>query len=108
ADMLTVKQRRAWAKYLKEAGIPFKFFSAFLAKESNEREERDEEDDDDYHGYSDKGKQTERIIIEGEEEAETTNGAASEEEDEDIRIITVQELEALFLERAPTTAEGKS
>lgn len=108
ADMLTVKQRQAWAKYLKEAGIPFKFFSAFLAKESNEREESDEEDDDDYDDYSDKGKQTERIIIEGEEEAEITNETASEEEDEDIRIITVQELEALFLEHAPTTAEGKS
>lgn len=104
ADMLTVKQRQAWAKYLKEAGIPFKFFSAFLAKESNELETSDEEDDDD---YSDNGKQSERIIIEGEEE-EVAHEEESEEEDEDIKIITVQELESLFLEHAPTTTEGKS
>lgn len=106
ADMLTVKQRQAWAEYLKGAGIPFKFFSAFLAKESNELDTDDEEDDDD-DDYSDKGKQTERIIIEGEDE-EAAHETGSEEEDEDIRIITVQELEALFLKHAPTSPEGKS
>ena len=36
ADMLTKKQRQAWADYFEEVGIAYKFFSASLAKEMNE------------------------------------------------------------------------
>src|SRR4051812_12473336 len=39
ADMMTYKQRKAWANYLKGAGISYKFFSAQLAKEQIEAEE---------------------------------------------------------------------
>ena len=39
ADMLTVKQRRAWAGYFRRRGIEFRFFSAELAKEMNEARE---------------------------------------------------------------------
>lgn len=113
ADMLTANQRRAWAKYLKEAGIAYKFFSAFLAKESNEAKTSDDEDDE----------EDERIVIEGEEEEkeeedeseeesdedDARQGAGGSEEDvteEDIKILTVQELESLFLEHSPET-DGK-
>lgn len=103
ADMLTEKQRRAWADYLKEAGIAYKFFSAFLAKESNEAETSDSEDDE----------EEERIVIEGEEEgghgegsSNNAEGSGGDMEDEDVKILTVQELEALFLAHAPET-DGK-
>src|SRR6185312_4936938 len=39
ADMMTDKQRRLWALYLKKAGIAYKFFSAHLAKELLEAED---------------------------------------------------------------------
>lgn len=117
ADMLTVSQREAWARYLNEAGIAFKFFSAHLAKESNDAHASDEEDSESEEegvATSAKAIQAEKIVIEGEEEEESDDDASSEEEhetegeedkeddeDEDIRILTVQELEQLFMERAP-------
>lgn len=122
ADMLTLSQRKAWAKYLKEAGIKYKFFSAHLAKEANEAELSDdydseeEEDDDEEDGpsASGKGKQTERIVIEGEEseedesgqseDDEARKGTATSDEEEDVRILTVQELEQLFITQAPDIA----
>lgn len=108
ADMLTDNQRKAWAKYLKEANIPFKFFSAFLAKESNEAETSDDEDEEE---------ENERVVIEGEEEEEESDENSEVENnvqenagepngdltEEDIKILTVQELESLFLAHAPET-----
>lgn len=98
ADMLAESQRKAWAVYLKEAGIAFKFFSAFMAQESNEAQDSDEEDDEEEE-------EEEKIVIEGEEE-ESGSEEEVEEEDEDTKILTVQELEALFLAHAPKT-DGK-
>ena len=99
ADMLAESQRKAWAVYLKEAGIAFKFFSAFMAQESNEAQESDDEEDEEEE------EEEEKIVIEGEEE----EGESEEEvieEDEDTKILTVQELEALFLAHAPKS-DGK-
>ncbi|PKS07985.1 hypothetical protein jhhlp_006597 [Lomentospora prolificans] len=111
ADMLTLSQRKAWAQYLKQAGIKYKFFSAHLAKEANEAGLSDEYDseDEEYAASSSKGKQTERIVIEGEEssEEESSEGEETEDkedstsDDEDVRILTVQELEQLFITQAP-------
>ena len=36
ADMLTLKQREAWAEYFERNNINFRFFSAHLAKEKIE------------------------------------------------------------------------
>lgn len=90
ADMLTQEQRQAWAKYFTEAGIAYKFFSASLAKELNES--RDLMDDE----------------RESSSEEEEEDNSSEEEEDYDVndeeestRILTVDELEALFLEHAP-------
>jgi large subunit GTPase 1 len=54
ADLMTLKQREAWAEYFKATGVNFRFFSAELAKEMNEAkdlldsdaEEDGEEDED--------------------------------------------------------------
>ncbi|SPN97644.1 related to putative human GTP-binding protein MMR1 [Cephalotrichum gorgonifer] len=126
ADMLTVSQRKAWAEYLIGAGIAFKFFSAALAKESLEAE-KDNEEDSDYEDDSgeeeeDENKETGRIVIEGEEDssegssedANTKGGGstqdagasdAEEPEDESIKILTVHELEALFMDHVPEAAD---
>merc|ERR1712225_180717 len=81
ADMLTFDQRQSWADYFEAAGISYKFFSASLAKEMNETREFESDDE------------------ESEEEEEEAEDDDEEEEAEDgrTRILTVDELEALFL-----------
>ncbi|KAA6411981.1 MAG: P-loop containing nucleoside triphosphate hydrolase [Lasallia pustulata] len=119
ADMMTLAQRRAWADYFEKVGINYKFFSAALAKEINEA--RDLEDgslreDGDLMAEEDVGEvveddedqladQTKKIDIQ-DHEAEEEEWASEEEvdtddEDQRTRILTVDELEALFLENAP-------
>ncbi|KAK2742308.1 hypothetical protein FQN57_005396 [Myotisia sp. PD_48] len=119
ADMMTTQQREAWADYFEKHGIAYKFFSAALAKEENEanelkasddeysneeesdEEESDEEDnDDDDHDDDEK------------DEDDDNNGGLplpQDSEDERTRIISVQELESLFIATAPSRkdAQGK-
>lgn len=103
ADMLTDKQRRAWAKHLKEAGIAFKFFSAQLAKELNDK--RDEESDSEYEnpGPSSKtqGKQPTRESEEDSENSEEDEGVETNPTEDDTKILTIEELEDIFLRYAP-------
>lgn len=105
ADMMTAEQRQVWADHFEEAGIAYKFFSASLAKEMNEAREFDDDSEDD-----------EEQDLEGNAKKLTLHDEASsdEEEDEEIvdgegertRILTVDELEELFLQHAPDN-EGK-
>lgn len=127
ADMMTYKQRRAWANHLKGAKIAYRFFSAQLAKESNEaREDEDEESDDEPQANSSRAAQHSADEKDEEEDAadadDTAGVAASEDrnstiaeaqieeeaqvDDEDTRILTVDELENLFLQHAPETEAG--
>ncbi|KAL7823359.1 GTP-binding protein, HSR-1 related [Trichoderma gracile] len=113
ADMMTTKQRKAWAKHLREAGIAYKFFSAQLAKELIEaRENADDESSDEEPPFSSNQAQKapqEEAEIENEDEAgeavETEQGESSKGkapvEDEDTQILTVEELEEIFLKYAP-------
>ncbi|KAJ6107414.1 Large subunit GTPase 1 [Penicillium sp. IBT 18751x] len=107
ADMLSLKQREAWAQYFEENKINFRFFSAHLAKEKMElemllEEQSDNEDD------SQLTKSAKKLDLNETEED------ASSEEDEEARarladpdqslgphILDVDELEALFLANAP-------
>ena len=109
ADMLTVEQRRAWAAHFQEADISYKFFSASLAKELNdardEHEEEEEETDEPARtSTATLAEGTKNLDLEDDEE---TSGEEELEEDDDesTRILTVDELEALFLLHAPE-AEG--
>lgn len=88
ADMLTKAQRQVWAEYFTDAGIAYKFFSASLAKELNEARDLDEEEEDSSEEEDD-------------DNSEGDKGDLDNEEDESTRILTVDELEALFLEHAP-------
>lgn len=122
ADLLTHGQRQAWAKYLREAGIAFRFFSAHLAKESNEMADFDSESEDaDGEAEADEqaGEHAAAAAEGGEEESEDEElkgefddedeieeKVVSGDEHDDTRIMTVEELEALFLEHAPRDTEG--
>ncbi|KAL8805515.1 MAG: hypothetical protein Q9200_005396 [Gallowayella weberi] len=115
ADMMTLTQREAWADYFEKTRINYKFFSASLAKARNEEmdpEDAEIEGDDptekDLNAVPPKtdalADEAAKINIQDKQDEE--NQWASEEnlENEDdlrTRILTVDELEALFLEHAP-------
>jgi large subunit GTPase 1 len=122
SDMMTTRQRKAWAKYLKEAGISYRFFSASLAKESIEARDLefgDEDSEEENHAESSSstraGKQADdggAPIAEGEsddsEDGESEKEELGEEEEGDeTRILTVEELEDIFLSYAPES-QGKT
>lgn len=111
ADMMTPTQRKAWAKHLKKAGIAYKFFSAQLAKEMIEaRDQESESGEDDLSQSGRTGKQPARDQAsseeEEEEESEEEGGGAlgAGGEDKDTQILTVEELEDIFLQHAPKDA----
>jgi large subunit GTPase 1 len=105
ADMMTLEQRQTWADYFVEAGVKYKFFSAELAKELNESrnqegEEEEEDSEEDFEETEDQqpeypGEPVKLKVIQEKEEPD-------EPEEERTRILTTDELEALFLEHAPT------
>lgn len=129
ADMMTLEQRKAWADYFTEAGINYKFFSAELAKEINEaralEEEQEDSDSDDSGDYLDEddveeeidpeddvlAKETKKIDLEdkdeeSKEEVNEDQNAPLSEEEERVRILTTEDLEALFLEHSPEIDTG--
>lgn len=135
ADMMTLEQRQAWANYFTAAGINFKFFSAELAKEMNEaralEEESDEsgdyetEDDDEEEEKEEEvedesnelAKEAKKIDLQDKKEEdeewadeETVNapgeGVPLTDGDERTRILTTDDLEALFLEHSPDVDTG--
>ena len=109
ADMMTYTQRRAWANYLKGAGIAYRFFSAQLAKELLEAqgvESDEEEEEEEEAGPSGSG----APLAQNESKEDNEGGPAAEnaEEEEDgeadTRILTVDELEGMLLSYAPEDA----
>lgn len=117
ADMMTPSQREAWADYFEKAGINYKFFSASLAKARNEAMETEDTDGEDSGSASpeeaengvplngDKlAEEAEKLDIREEQDGEDQwvgEEDLDEESDQRTRILTVDELEALFLSNAP-------
>ncbi|KAI9715915.1 MAG: hypothetical protein M1828_000542 [Chrysothrix sp. TS-e1954] len=135
ADMMTLEQRQIWADFFDKMGINFRFFSAELSKSQNQLDNIDSQDDESDVKEASEGDDddavAQRRISDGTTLAETAekiqmqDGAededqwASEEDLEDdekpepheqgsTRIITTEDLEALFLEHSPQvgSAEG--
>lgn len=109
ADMMTHRQRKAWANYLKGAGIAYRFFSAHLAREMLETGESGAETDSEAPGPSENGaplkeSETSNGEHEGEGCSAEAGEEAGEEDDADTRILTVDELEKIFLQYAPEDA----
>ncbi|KAL9000016.1 MAG: hypothetical protein Q9169_001261 [Polycauliona sp. 2 TL-2023] len=114
ADMMTLKQREAWADYFERTRINYKFFSASLAKARNEELDAEDEDIEDDAApdevQADLPPEADKLAKEAakldvQDEQDDDNQWASEEEldeeDQRTKILTVDELEALFLENAP-------
>ena len=114
ADMMTLEQRLAWAEYFEHAGINYRFFSAALAREANEArgdnssEGEEEMEKEKQRSVEEKlAHETKRINLDDEQDAASDDSSGEDLEDEDderTRILTVDELEALFLENAPEQA----
>ncbi|RSL44043.1 hypothetical protein CEP54_014847 [Fusarium duplospermum] len=114
ADMMTLKQRTAWAKHLKAAGISYRFFSAQLANELNEARDFSDSEEEAGPSSSSKAAEKEPATEEGQiEEDKQQEGAplteesvakveTGAEEEVDTQILTVEELEDIFLRHAPT------
>ena len=116
ADMMTLPQREAWADYFEEAGVNYKFFSASLAKALNEATDMEDSVDDEItpspsqpeskhtNDANRLAKEAEKLDLQDTvEDAEEWFSEEDLEEDKDqrTRILTVGELEELFLENAP-------
>lgn len=133
ADMMTTEQGEAWAKYFEEVRINYAFFSASLAKEINEardleRESGDEEGliatDEVAHEQGQHGKQPaeeatnigteihpddgQEWMSEEESDPDDADHGFAVSPDHRTRILTVDELEALFLQNAPKVENADS
>jgi large subunit GTPase 1 len=129
ADMMTEGQREAWADYFESKGINYKFFSAHLAKEMLEGREAEEELENRRDEQIQNKNVPEEVIAKdlpelnlndveeanGEDESEDDDRDSAEEEDgtdesegipssssDRIRILTVEELEGLFIQNSPS------
>ncbi|ROT39200.1 putative ribosome biogenesis GTPase Lsg1 [Sodiomyces alkalinus F11] len=124
ADMMTYSQRLAWARYLKGAGIAYKFFSASLAKELLDAEEEDDHDTPSAPAQPGSSQTRPEGVSSDEEEEDESEGEGSADDDDvedkkkspeapssqvevtedDTQILTVEELEEIFLSHAPKDA----
>ncbi|KAM7189635.1 large subunit GTPase 1 [Naviculisporaceae sp. PSN 640] len=110
ADMMTYKQRRIWADYLKGANIAYRFFSASLAKEMIEAEEAEIESGGAKAQKSSEGSSGKQKAEEEEESSEEDDDSENEEDEEelaDTRILTVDELEDILLQFMPEGVDRK-
>ena len=116
ADMMTLAQRELWADYFESARINYKFFSASLAKALTEALHLDEDSvadepvptkDNAAEVVDERDRLTEeakRLDLQedvDDQEQWVTEEHLDEDVDQRTRILTVDELEALFLENAP-------
>lgn len=122
ADMMTEAQRQAWAQYFDEKGINYRFFSAHLAKEMLEgRDALDGIEERNIEQVTNEDKPEKSLINtvedlnlkdQEEEEWSSEEEESSESGGDDsfstshqrTRIMTVDELESLFLENIPSDA----
>lgn len=107
ADMMSANQRAAWADYFEEQGVSYRFFSAHLAKESQDVQDQEEfadaeEDEEEEEEYEE---EEEELAAEIEKLRVATEEKTAEEEDPRIHIITIDELEDIFLANAPPIPE---
>ena len=118
ADMMTQAQRENWADYFDKNGINYRFFSASLAKvvlESLEETDSDVENselDDESEDAEEEGTladQTRKINLENQETESSNTPDSKHLEDIRTRILSVEELEELFLqnvEHDPATEDS--
>ncbi|PYI09993.1 P-loop containing nucleoside triphosphate hydrolase protein [Aspergillus sclerotiicarbonarius CBS 121057] len=123
ADMLTEKQRSAWADYFDRHNISFRFFSAHMAKERNELLQQDlgSDNESDEEEEEEEEVPAEEQLAEGAKSLDIQDGEPAPEPQEEhdgclelnpgasssssqrTEILNVEELEELFLSNTPDT-----
>ncbi|CAN6613541.1 large subunit GTPase 1 [Trichomonascus vanleenenianus] len=108
ADLMTLEQRKAWADYLIENKIRYAFFSAFTAlKEVEKAVELEESKVNESDSEESEGEESESEESESEEVGEPKDKPESNTynysvmESDPTRILSVDQLEDLFLSEAP-------
>ena len=114
ADLLTRRQREAWADYFNREGIHFKFFSARTASDLLEADSEVSEQSD--HGEEDSSSDAAKDLpqeVEGlalqeprQDSKKPDEGSDATNESSRSRILTLDELEALFMANIPTAPEA--
>ena len=118
ADMMTTKQRKEWANYFKEKKIAYRFFSASLAKQLNDERDLLDGPEEPENGQSANpktiprtgetqgrhGEGAEADSDEDDNDEESSGAPLSADSDDETRILTVEELEDIFLQHAPDSA----
>ncbi|KAI1446966.1 P-loop containing nucleoside triphosphate hydrolase protein [Annulohypoxylon stygium] len=108
ADMMTTNQRKAWAKHFKEKRVAYRFFSASLAKQLNDERDLEDEPEEPLVGSSANPKTIQKAKSDSsseeesdeDEDGEDSGVALNQDFDDDTRILTVEELEDIFLKHA--------
>lgn len=100
ADMLTVKQRLKWADYLDSQGVKYVFFSAALAKKSQEEEAKKKIEDEMMRMRLEEVEKFRAL----EESVDSEDDSESEVEEEDEE----EEVEQVDADMPPPLAQSKS
>lgn len=114
ADMLTYKQRQAWADYFEKNNISFRFFSAHLAKEKTEAQMLKESQSDSEEEDGNLASSAQKMNVQDGDDDEEQEDASDEDEvpvekladpDQSLgpHILDTDELEELFLANSPET-----
>ena len=114
ADMLTYKQRQAWAEYFEKNNISFRFFSAHLAKEKTEAQMLNQSQSDSEEEDGNLASSAQKMNVQDGDDEEEQEDASDEDEvpvekladpDQSLgpHILDTDELEELFLANSPET-----
>jgi len=117
ADLMTVEQRRIWASWFESQGIRFAFYSAHLAKAALENEADADVVEDEYledvseERAEELADEVDNLSLDATSDisddelsndpTDNRTAEASGSQDPRTRILTVHELQSLFLNKAP-------
>ena len=110
ADLLTRRQRQAWADYFGQEGINFKFFSARDAKSLQDAAEAESSEDEDLFPSQGASKPTKQLADDAaklnqkdrdEDTGQTPEDSKLDRDTSSTRILTIEELEELFVSNVP-------
>ena len=118
ADLMTLEQRRVWARWFESQGIRFAFYSAHLAKAALENEIEEDVWEDEHLDRDVSEERAEELAGEVDnlsldvtsdisddelstDPTDSPTAEASRSQDPRTRILTVHELQSLFLKEAP-------
>ena len=110
ADLMTLEQRKGWADWFEGQGIRFAFYSARLAKEAMETSNEEEEKEDSVEEAEELAEQIDDLSIDAtsdisddsmDEPQISHDPSQSTDVDPRTRILTVHELQSLFLRESP-------